>query len=241
MASITTIGFDADDTLWHNETIFRLTQERFADLLRDHADPDHLSDRLIEAERRNLGHYGFGVKGFVLSMIETALEVTQNRVPGEVVATLLATGREMLAHPVDQLPSAEETVRTLATSHRLVLITKGDLLDQERKLAESGLGDLFDAVEIVSKKDAATYARAFSRHGDGPVRALMVGNSMKSDVIPAIASGAWGVHCPYEIEWALEAAPQPEDAARFRRIERLDALPALVEALNVANGTDTQM
>ena len=231
MTSVTTIGFDADDTLWHNETVFRLTQDRFADLLRDHAEPGHLAERLLAAERRNIRHYGFGVKGFVLSMIETALEVTENRVPGEIVATLMEAGREMLSHPVELLDGAEETVRALAASHALVLITKGDLLDQERKLAESGLGELFDGVEIVSDKTPGTYRQAFARHGDGAERALMVGNSMRSDVLPALEAGAWGVFCPSEIEWALEAAEPPAEAPRYRRIERLDALPDLVRDL----------
>ena len=228
---VTTIGFDADDTLWENEAFFRLTQERFRDLLADHAEADHLSERLIAAERRNLGHYGYGIKGFVLSMVETAIEVTEGRVPAEVIGRILAEGREMLRHPVHLKPGAEACVGLLAETHRLVLITKGDLLDQERKLSGSGLAPLFYAIEIVSEKVAATYVRAFAAHGDGPDRALMVGNSLRSDVVPAIEAGAWGVHCPSDIEWALEAAPAPEGAPRFRRIDALDALPALVAEL----------
>ncbi|WP_299816785.1 HAD family hydrolase [uncultured Jannaschia sp.] len=226
--TVTTIGFDADDTLWQNESFFRLTQERFAALLADHAGNDHLMERLLAAERRNIGHYGFGIKAFTLSMIETAIEVTDGRVPAAVIGEILAEGREMLRHPVHLLDGAEDAVRTLAGSHKLVLITKGDLLDQERKLAESGLRDLFDGVEIVSDKTPATYRHAFARHGDGPDRALMVGNSMKSDVVPAIEAGAWGVFCPSEIEWALERADAPEDAPRFRRIANLAELPGLV-------------
>ena len=227
----TTIGFDADDTLWHNETYFRLTQERFADLLRDHADEDHLMERLLAAERRNLGHYGFGIKGFVLSMIETAIEVTEGRVPAPIIARLLDEGREMLRHPVDLLPGVEEVVEQVSQTHRLVLITKGDLLDQERKLAESGLGDLFHGIEIVSDKTPAIYARAFAAHGDGPERALMVGNSMKSDVLPALASGAWGVFVPSEITWELEHAEAPDDHDRYHRLDRIAELPRLLEVL----------
>lgn len=230
--TVTTIGFDADDTLWENEEFFRLTQERFREMLADHADGDHLMEQLLAAEHRNLGHYGFGIKGFVLSMVETAIEVTEGRVPAQVIGRILAEGREMLRHPVRLKRGAEECVRRLAGSHRLVLITKGDLLDQERKLAGSGLRPLFDGVEIVSEKVAATYVRAFAIHGDGPARALMVGNSMRSDVVPAIEAGAWGVFCPSEIEWALEAAPAPETAARFRRIASLGELPDLVVALD---------
>jgi putative hydrolase of the HAD superfamily len=232
MTEITTIGFDADDTLWHNETYFALTQERFADLLRDHAEPDHLMDRLLAAERRNLGQYGFGIKGFTLSMIETAIEVTDGRVPARVIGDILQAGREMLRHPVDLMPNAEDAVRRLTGRYALVLITKGDLLDQERKLAESGLGDLFDGIEIVSDKTRATYERAFSAHGDGAARALMVGNSLKSDVIPALEAGAWAVHCPSRIEWALEAAPEPRAAPRYRRIDDMGELPHLVGALS---------
>ena len=154
-----TIGFDADDTLWHNERFFRLTQERFAELLADYADPDHLSDRLLEAERRNLGQYGYGIKGFVLSMIETAIEVTDQTVPAPVIAELVAAGRDMLSHPIELLPGVEDTILTLKDRARIVLVTKGDLMDQERKLAQSGLGDHFDRVEIVSEKTAQTYTR----------------------------------------------------------------------------------
>ena len=227
---ITTIGFDADDTLWHNETFFRLTHQRFAQLLSD-SDPVQLSERLEAAERRNLGHYGFGIKGFMLSMIETAIEVTEGRVEASVIAEILAAGREMLRHPVDLLPHARETVTALAADHRVVLITKGDLLDQERKLAQSGLGDLFHGVEIVSDKTAAMYQAAFARHGAGPQNAAMVGNSLKSDVLPALAVGAWGIHVPHDLTWSYEQAEPPIDAPRFRAISDLGALPNLIAEL----------
>jgi putative hydrolase of the HAD superfamily len=229
MTRITAVGLDADDTLWHNERYFHMTQARFAEMLADHAAPDHLQARLEAAERRNLALYGFGVKGFVLSMIETALEVTEGRVPGHVIARITAAGREMLANPVDLLPGARDTIDRLAGRYRLILITKGDLLDQERKLAQSGLGDLFDAVEIVSHKTPAAYGAIFARHGTGAESALMAGNSMASDVVPPILAGAWGVHVPHGLEWALERAPAPVDSARFRRVERLDQLPDLLD------------
>jgi len=227
---ITTIGFDADDTLWQNHTFFRLTHQRFAQLLSD-SDPVQLSERLEAAERRNLGHYGFGIKGFMLSMIETAIEVTEGRVEASVIAEILAAGREMLRHPVDLLPHARETVTGLAADHRVVLITKGDLLDQERKLAQSGLGDLFHGVEIVSDKTAAMYQAAFARHGAGPQNAAMVGNSLKSDVLPALAVGAWGIHVPHDLTWSYEQAEPPIDAPRFRAISDLGALPILIAEL----------
>lgn len=231
MKQVTTVGFDADDTLWHNERFYRMTQARFADLLADHADPDHLDQRLLEAERRNIGHYGYGIKGFMLSMIETAIEITQHRVPATVISEIISAGQEMLAHPIELLPHAKEAVEAVANSHKVLLITKGDLLDQERKLAQSGLGDLFDGVEIVSEKTKNTYDRIFADHGDGPERAMMVGNSMRSDVVPVVDAGGWGVYVPHGLVWDLEHAEAPKHAPRFREIADLGALPDLVDAI----------
>jgi len=230
--TITTIGFDADDTLWQNEAFFRLTQDRFTALLADHADSEHLHDRLLAAERRNLGHYGFGVKGFTLSMIETAIEVTEGRVPARVIAEIMAAGREMLEHPIELLPHARDAVERLSATHRVLLITKGDLLDQERKLAQSGLGDLFHGVEIVSNKTAPVYSAIFARHGDGADHALMVGNSLKSDVIPVIEAGGFGVHVPHGLTWALEHADAPEGHPRFAALDDLGGLHDLVSKLS---------
>jgi putative hydrolase of the HAD superfamily len=228
---ITAIGFDADDTLWHNERFFKLTEARFAALLAGHADPEDLSRRLLDVARRNLERYGYGIKGFTLSMIETAIEITEGRVPARVIEEILASGRDLLRHPVEPLPHARETLQRLAGSVRLVLITKGDLFDQERKLAQSGLGELFDAVEIVSEKSAATYARIFARHGDGAERAMMVGNSVRSDVLPAIEAGSWGVHVPHDLTWAHEQAEAPVDAPRYRRLDHLGELEGLLAEL----------
>lgn len=231
MSELTTIAFDADDTLWHNETLFHMTQTRFAELLADAADPAHLTERLIAAERRNIGHYGFGVKGFMLSMIETAIEVTEGRVHGSVIAEIMAAGRDMLAHPVDLLPHAHATITALAPHFRLLIITKGDLLDQERKVAQSGLGDLVHGVEIVSNKTPASYRQIFARHGEGAQHAMMVGNSLKSDVLPALEAGAWGIYVPHALTWVLEHAEMPQDAARFRTIRDLGDLPSLLQSL----------
>lgn len=226
--SITTVGLDADDTLWHNETIFRLTQDRFVALLADHADRSTLEARMAETEKRNLRLYGYGVKGFTLSMLETAMELTGGEAPASVVREILAAGREMLAHPVETLPGVDEALAALSDSYRLVLITKGDLLDQERKLAASGLGDLFAAIEIVSEKNRQTYDRVFARHGTGADEAVMAGNSMKSDVLPALAAGAWGVHIPYVITWAHEVAEAPADHQRYGALSNISELPAWI-------------
>jgi putative hydrolase of the HAD superfamily len=225
MPAVTTVAFDADDTLWHNERFFRMTHDHFARLLADHADPATLHDRLTNAERRNLGHYGFGIKGFILSMIETALEVTDNRVPGSVIRQIVAAGQDMLRHPVELLPHARETITALTGRYRLLLITKGDLLDQERKIAMSGLGDLFDAVEIVSDKTAPVYADVFLRHATDPARTVMVGNSLKSDVLPVLAIGGWGVHVPHDLTWTYEHETAPTGHPRFAELAHLGLLP----------------
>jgi len=231
METITTVGFDADDTLWQNERFFRITQDRFQAVLSEYADPDHLSERLLAAERRNLDRYGYGVKGFTLSMIETAIEVTEDRVPARLIRQILDAGRDLLAHPIELMPGAAEVVAEVAQRYRVVLITKGDLFDQERKLAQSGLGEMFAAVEIVSEKTPDTYARLFAAHGEGAEAAMMVGNSLKSDVLPVLEAGGWGVHVPHRLTWALEHAEPPQGAARFRELDSLERLPALLDQL----------
>ncbi|MDY0874234.1 HAD family hydrolase [Dongia rigui] len=226
--NLTTIGFDADDTLWQNEQFFRLTEQRFAALLADHAAPETISGHLLEVERRNLQFYGYGIKGFTLSMIETALTLTGGKVPTTAIAEILSAGRDMLTHPVETLPHVRDTLERLSGDYRLVLITKGDLFDQERKLAQSGLGDFFTAVEIVSEKSAATYTHIFHRHGDGAERAMMIGNSLKSDIVPAIAAGSWGVFIPHALTWALEHVEAPLSSPRFRELKDLSQLDALL-------------
>jgi putative hydrolase of the HAD superfamily len=228
---ITTVGLDADDTLWHNETIFRLTQDRFRGLMAQVADPDVLDARLAAVEGRNLSLYGYGVKGFTLSMIETAMELTGGEPPGRIVGDILAAGREMLSHPVEPLPGVRHALAELSQAYRLVLITKGDLLHQEQKLAASGLGELFVAVEIVSEKDAATYARVFARHGTGAAEGAMCGNSLRSDVLPALQAGAFAAHIPYPLTWAHEMAETPTGHDRFTELASITELPGWVRSL----------
>ncbi len=229
---ITTIAFDADDTLWHNERFFKLTKESFAGLLSDYADADHLEERLLAAERRNLSRYGFGIKGFTLSMIETAIEVSGETLPASVIKTILDAGRDMLDHPVELFPGVGEAVDRLAKTHKLLIVTKGDLFHQERKVAASGIADYFSGVEIVSDKSPATYQAVFARHGEGPEKGLMIGNSLKSDVIPAIEAGAWGVYVPHELTWVVEHASAPSAHPRYREVRAVAELPALVDALS---------
>ncbi|HRD26923.1 MAG TPA: HAD family hydrolase [Caulobacter sp.] len=229
--SITTVGLDADDTLWHNETLFRLTHRRFTDLLAPHCDEATLEARLAETEKRNLRLYGYGVKGFTLSMIETAMELTDGAVETAVIREILAAGREMLTEPVEPLPGVDAALAQLSERYRLVLITKGDLLHQEQKLAASGLGDLFAAVEIVSEKDADTYRRVFARHGTGPEQAVMAGNSMRSDILPALDAGCWGALIPYPLVWAHEAAEAPADHDRYVELASISDLPGWVDGV----------
>jgi putative hydrolase of the HAD superfamily len=229
---LTTIGFDADDTLWHNERFFRVTQDRFAELLQDHTpmnmDAETLAARLLDAEKRNLGRYGYGVKGFTLSMIETAIDVTDSNVPASVIKELIVAGQMMLSYPIELLPHARDSIESLADRYRIILVTKGDLLDQERKLAQSGLGDMFDGVEIVSEKTATVYADIFERHGHGAAKGMMVGNSIRSDVVPMIQAGGWGIYVPHGIVWEVEHAEPPEDHARYAEISDLGELTDLI-------------
>jgi len=231
-----TLCFDADDTLWHNERFFKLSQDRFAELLADHAPRAHLAEHLLAAERRNLGRYGFGIKGFMLSMVETALDVTNNKVPGDVIREIVDLGQEMLRHPIELLSGVEETVTSLAPDFRLMIITKGDLLDQERKVAQSGLGELFDAVEIVSDKSPKIYAEIFTRHALEPDWTVMTGNSLKSDINPVLKAGAWAVHVPHELEWDFEADDAPTGHPRFREATDIAKLPDILNDINTTSG-----
>ena len=231
MSGVTTIGFDADDTLWHNERFFKESEARFAELLADRAEPSRVLDALLATERRNLPLYGYGIKGFVLSMIETAAEIVGGDAPPVLVTEVVRMGREMLRHPIDLLPHVEATLDALA-AYRLVVVTKGDLFDQERKLEASGLRERFEEVEIVSEKTAATYRRVFDRHGDGPRRAVMVGNSLRSDVLPALEAGSWGIHVPHDLTFALEHADPPAGHDRFHVAAELSDVPALIERID---------
>ncbi|WP_448204410.1 HAD family hydrolase [Azospirillum sp. sgz302134] len=223
---IDTIAFDGDDTLWHNESLFSMTQERFRALLSHAADPADIDRRLLRAERENLRVYGYGIKGFVLSMIETAVDLTDGRIGGRDIQSLIDFGKAMLEHPVDLLDGVAEVVEALSGRYRLMLITKGDLFDQESKIARSGLAERFNAVEIVSEKDPETYGRLLGKHGVDPARFVMVGNSVRSDVLPVLAVGGHAVHVPYHVTWAHEEAEPPTE--NYRRIDTVRDLPPLL-------------
>jgi putative hydrolase of the HAD superfamily len=224
-----TIAFDADDTLWHNERFFRAVTAEFETLLSSHCDPENLSVRLNAAEKRNLRIYGYGIKGFTLSLIETAIEVGGDKLPVSVIEQILTMGRDMLDHPIELLPHVETVLPALAEDFELLVITKGDLLHQETKIAQSGLGHLFNAVEIVSEKTAETYQHIFARY-DTP-RIMMVGNSLKSDVIPAIEAGAWGVWLSQNLTWDFEHSSPPIDQPKYCEIHDFSELPGLLDRL----------
>ena len=226
------IGFDADDTLWRNEDIFEQAHTRFRALLGRYHPSAEVDRVLFATEMKNLPLYGYGVKGFMLSCVETAIALTQGKVTAGEIDEILATGREMLAHPVELLAGVADVVPALARDYRLLLITKGDLHHQERKVAESGLSAHFHAVEILSEKDGPAYERVLRRHGVALAEFAMVGNSLKSDILPVLQLGGAGVHVPYHLTWQhehVEAAPG--DLPRFRRIDRLAELPAVLPHL----------
>lgn len=228
MRSLTTIAFDADDTLWHNERFFRDSEEQFAALLTDFADTETVTDTLLETERRTVHLYGFGVMGFALAMLETATSLAGDNLPASTVNQILALGKAMLDHPMEVFDGVEDTLKALGEDYALLVVTKGDLFHQERKLVQSGLQDLFDHVEIVSDKNADTYMRIFDRHGQGASRAMMIGNSLKSDIVPSLEAGSWGVYIPHAMTWSLEHADEPADHPRYRRVDTIAAIPEIV-------------
>lgn len=228
MSAITTIAFDGDDTLWHNERLFSLTQDRFRALLQDYVSDMDIDARLQAAEVRNLAIFGYGIKGFILSMIETAIDMTDGRVDPREIQTIINHGKEMLAHPVELMDGVREGIEPLRDRYRLMVITKGDLFDQESKLARSGLADLFWKIEIVSEKDEATYRRILRAHDINPGEFLMVGNSVRSDILPVLAVGGRAVHVPYHLTWVHERAELSREASGVWTIESLLELPALL-------------
>ena len=218
------ICIDADDTLWHNMRFFHQTQDALVRMMEPFVDAGIARSALEECEIRNLKLYGYGAKAFTLSMIETALELGGDDVPASVIREILEAGRALHAHPVELFEGTEETLTALAERARLVLVTKGDLFHQEAKLAASGLGELFTGIEIVSDKQPATFAGIFRRYEVVPDRALMAGDSMRSDVLPALEAGAWAAYIPQPLGWSHEQRPVPADHPRFVELPSLEAL-----------------
>lgn len=233
MSRCTTIAFDADDTLWHNENLFEENHRKYCELLSEFHDAKTVEQTLFKNEMLNLELYGYGVKSFMLSSIETAISMTDGAISAEELRRIIQFGKDMLRHPVELLPHVSETVRKLAESYRLILITKGDLRDQERKIAQSGLAHCFEHAEVVSEKNAETYDRLFRLHNIDPSQLLMVGNSIKSDILPIIDLGGYGAHIPYHLTWEHErATPPPSGESKFYELESIKQLPDLVASLS---------
>ncbi len=228
--TIKIIAFDADDTLWVNEPIFTQTQEKLKGLLRNYTSPGQLDGQLYETERNNLHLFGYGVKGFTLSMIETAIQLSGGKLGGQEIQKVIDMGKEMLQHPVELLDGVQEAIEELSNYYPLMVITKGDLFDQENKLARSGLAKYFKYVEIVSEKDEATYREVFQRHGIKLEEVLMVGNSLKSDILPICKLGGKAVHIPFHTTWQHEQVETHE--VNGFEYEEIDSLRQLIRLLN---------
>ena len=234
MPAFNTIAFDADDTLWHSEHHYAQTQTEFVKLLAHYRDEKFIHDRLYEVESRNIQHFGYGVKGFALSMIESAVELTDGRVSGRDIQTIINLARDMLNADIELLNGVSETVAALAQSHRLMVVTKGDLLDQEKKIQRSGLGKYFHSIEIVSEKTRETYARLLAGYSIAPQNFFMAGNSLRSDILPILELGGTAAYIPYEITWQHETAEPPVGQPGFYQLDGIGQLPALLEQLEKA-------
>ncbi len=226
------IAFDADDTLWHTERFYTEAQAQLAQLLAQYHDAEWVQERLYQTEMRNVEHFGYGIKAFTLSMLETSIELTEGRICGPDIARIIELGKQMLSAEVELLEQVAETVKAVAARYPLMMITKGDLLDQERKIARSGLEPYFGRIEVVSDKTRESYARVLQKHALDPRRFLMVGNSLRSDILPVLELGAQAVYIPYRITWRHEQAePPPADQPGFYELAEISQLPALLERL----------
>ncbi len=229
------IGFDADDTLWRSEDYYRDAQSEFERIVGAYVDLDDAHDRLYAVEKRNIALFGYGAKGMTLSMIEAAVEITGSRISAHDVHRIVELGKAVLQHPVELLPGIAEAVEAIARDYPVALITKGDLFHQEAKVRASGLSDLFRRIEIVSEKDAATYTRLLEEFDLAPSQFAMIGNSLRSDIVPVLELGGCGVHMPYHVTWAHEAETAPPSAPdaldRLRSVGAPLELPAAVRSL----------
>jgi putative hydrolase of the HAD superfamily len=227
------ICLDADDTLWHNMRHFEAAERALLRTLEPLVACEVAHSRLEEVSARNLSIYGYGAKSFTLSMLETAMELCGDALPPSAVREIVTAGRSLLTHPIELLPGVEATLESLASRGRLVLVTKGDLLHQEAKLAGSGLGDRFSGVEIVSEKSASAFRRLFARYEAAPEHCVMAGDSLRSDILPALEAGAWAAYVPHDIVWSHERAERPLHHPRFKSLERLTDLPGWIDAIGV--------
>jgi putative hydrolase of the HAD superfamily len=218
---IKVIAFDADDTLWVNEPYFQETEEKFCELLLPYLSRHTLSQELFKTEIGNLKLYGYGIKGYILSMIEAALKISNNTISNEIIEKIIVYGKELLEKPIELIDGVEETLETLKSKYRLVVATKGDLLDQRRKLHNSGLGPYFHHIEVMSDKQEADYSDLVKRLDIQPSEFLMIGNSLKSDVLPVLGIGGHAFHIPFHTTWAHEKIDHKVEHKNFRDFEHI--------------------
>ncbi len=229
---IKVVAFDGDDTLWHNETHFQLTQTEFRELLQRHVPDADVDARLFATEMANLGLYGYGIKSFTLSMLETAISVTEGMIPASDLEVILGWGKRMLQEPTELLDGVTETLLEMSARYRLLLITKGDLFDQESKLARSGLAELFSGVEILSDKHEDSYRAVLVQRGIAPDEFVMVGNSLRSDIVPVVEMGGTAVHIPYHVTWHHEHVDEASLPANgWHRLQTIRDLGPLLSSL----------
>ncbi|MBR8537668.1 HAD family hydrolase [Carboxylicivirga sediminis] len=225
---IKVIAFDADDTLWENETFFREAENQFAELIKDYAGRDEVLRILYEVEMANMPVYGYGIKAFILSLIETAQLLSGFRITARQTSELIDLGKEMLKKPVVLLEGVEEVLQQLHGHYKLIVATKGDLLDQERKLEKSGLGSYFHHIEVMSDKHTEAYRSLIAHLDCQPKQVLMVGNSLKSDVLPILECGGWGAHIPFHTTWHHELVTEEIVSNQFYELTSIKQLPELV-------------
>ena len=229
-SKIKVIGFDADDTLWVNETYFRAAEEEVGLLLSHYETPNKIDQELFKTEIKNLPVYGYGVKGFVLSMVEMALDISNNKVSNEIIEKILNIGKDMINKPIELLDGVDEVLKSLSKNYRLIVATKGDLLDQERKLEKSGLIDYFHHIEVLSEKQDANYAKLLKHLDIKPSEFLMIGNSLKSDILPLINIGAQAIHVPFHTTWQHEKVTKKEvNGADYKTVQSLTEIIALLK------------
>ena len=226
------IAFDADDTLWHNETLFMAARDKLVRLLANYATEEEIDLKLGQAEIDNLEYYGFGVTGFTFSMIEAALAISAGSISGKDVEQIIEIGKWMLNSPLELFDRVPETLASLAITYPLMLITKGELLNQQRKLDRSGLGACFRYVEIVNSKTTRDYAAILAKYQIQPASFMMVGNSLKSDILPVLELGGCGVYIPFKFTWVHEQVAPQKGQKRYLELEHIGQLPALIEKLN---------
>jgi len=230
MGFIKTIGFDADDTLWHNERFFGEAQIALKDLLSEYADGETISKAILEMQRQNVETLGYGIKSFTIAMMQVALDLSNEELDTQSMRSIINIGKEMMAHPVDFIDGVVEVLDNLSETYELVLITKGDLMDQERKVSLSKIDKWIKNIEIVSEKHSTTYRNIFSRLGSVD-ESVMVGNSIKSDAVPAVQAGAWAIHVPYPITWELELAEPMSDHERYFEAKSLSNAVDIIRSI----------